>query len=155
MGKVRLCRGLSKEAVGAIASETLHSRGIDPAKLRPLVGTVMPDGTIYAGDSPDAGNAMYTTPADVARMMDFNEAAACASNLNVHCHNDWRVPTKAELNVLFNNRAAIGGFDSSADGLYWSATPSIAKGMGWEQRFRDGYQNINYTDVRARIRSVR
>jgi hypothetical protein len=26
---------------------------------------------------------------------------------------DWRVPSKNGLNVLFNNRAAIGGFDIS------------------------------------------
>jgi hypothetical protein len=35
------------------------------------------------------------------------------------------VPNKGELNVLFNNRAAIGGFDESGDdpaGWYGSST---------------------------------
>ena len=29
------------------------------------IGAVMPDGTVYAGISPDTGRAMYTTPGDV------------------------------------------------------------------------------------------
>jgi hypothetical protein len=37
------------------------------------------------------------------------------------------MPTKSELNVLFNNRAAIGGFDlsgSEPSGWYWSGRPT-------------------------------
>jgi hypothetical protein len=81
-----------------------------------------------AGTSPDIGKAMYATPADASMTMEFNQAKGYAQGLNTqkaYGHDDWRVPTSAELNVLFNNRAAIGGFDMSGSypaGWYWSAT---------------------------------
>src|ERR1017187_6361513 len=34
------------------------------------IGAVMPDGTVYAGISPDTGRAMYTTPGDAERTLD-------------------------------------------------------------------------------------
>ena len=73
----------------------------------------MPDGTVLAGISPDTNKPMYATPADASLTMTFNEAQEYAAKLDAHGHKDWRVPTKAELNVLFNNRAAIGGFNVS------------------------------------------
>src|SRR5262245_927314 len=81
---------------------------------RPTIGQKMPDGTIYAGTSPLTGKAMYTMPADASSLTcAFNEAQQCVRDLNsknAHSHKDWRLPSKEELNVLFNNRAAIGGF---------------------------------------------
>src|SRR4051794_25446714 len=90
-------------------------------------GDRMEDGTIYAGISPDTGEAMYTTPADAPLTMRWNAAMQYAAKLEAHGHKDWRAPTKAELNVLFRKRAAIGGFDLSGDdaaGCYWSSTAS-------------------------------
>ena len=34
-------------------------------------------------------------------------------DLDAYGHKDWRMPTNAELNVLFQNRAAIGGFNET------------------------------------------
>ena len=51
------------------------------------------------------------------------------------------MPTKAELNVLFRNRAAIGGFDTTGSnpaGWYWSS--SRFYNGAWAQRFSDGIQ---------------
>ena len=85
----------------------------------PKVGDKMLDGTVFAGISPETSKPMYATPADapLTRMFNkartFNKAQKYAAKLNAHGHKDWRVPTKAELNVLFNNRAAIGGFNST------------------------------------------
>jgi hypothetical protein len=70
--------------------------------IAPKIGAKMPDGTIYAGISPDTGKPMYATPADAPLTMTFNEAAEHAKTANSQkaCgHRDWRVPTKAELNV--------------------------------------------------------
>jgi hypothetical protein len=44
----------------------------------------------------------------------FNEAHKYAQDANAKKfpdYDDWGVPTKGELSVLFNNRAAIGGFN--------------------------------------------
>jgi hypothetical protein len=70
----------------------------------------MPDGTMYGGISPDTGQAMYATPADAPETYGFNQAKRYAATLDAYGHHDWRVPTEGELNVLFQNREAIGAF---------------------------------------------
>ena len=112
------------------------------AKAAPQVGDKMPDGSVYAGISPDTGKAMYATPADAPLTYTFNAAQKYAAKLDVHGRQDWRVPTKGELNVLFQNRAAIGGFDISGSfpaGWYGSSSQGLNYGA-WDQRFSDGHQ---------------
>lgn len=107
----------------------------------PEIGSRMPDGSVYAGVSPDTGRPMYTTPRDVPLTCSFDEAREYASRLDAHGHRDWRVPTKAELDVLFQNRAAIGNFDmpgSDPAGWYWSSSQNGYDGPAWTQRFSDG-----------------
>src|SRR5262245_32539436 len=99
----------SMETVQNMAAATLESAGFDPTIADPKVGDRMPDGTIYAGDSPETGKPMYTTPRAVRSPMEWKEARDYAKNLDAHGHKDWRLPTKRELAVLFNNHAAIGG----------------------------------------------
>jgi hypothetical protein len=115
------------------------------------IGDKMPDGTIFAGISPDTKKPMYATPADAPLAMRFNEACEYARNLVAYGHKDWHVPTRAELNVLFNNRAKIGGFTTTHSkpsplgrggekhpGWYWTNSP----GRDWShaQRFSDGWK---------------
>jgi len=123
----------------------------------PTPGDKMPDGTVFAGISPDTNKPMYTTPADASLTMKFNEAQEYATKLDAHGHKDWHVPTKAELNVLFNNRAAIGGFNvtgSPPAGWYWSASPYY-DWNAWGQQFSDGYQYINPKVNHSAVRCVR
>lgn len=87
-------------------------------------GTTMPDGTLYAGVSPDTHSPLYTTPVDEPLTTTFGQAVKYAKSLNAHGHTDWRVPTEGELNVIFNNRAALGGFNKLhvwALEWYWSS----------------------------------
>jgi hypothetical protein len=113
------------------------------------VGDQMQDGSIFAGISPDTGKQLFAMLVDAPLTRTFNGAAQYAKDLNARetlGHDDWRVPTKAELNVLFNNRAAIGNFDisgSSPSGWYWSGTP-FSDFNAYCQRFSDGKQyNVN------------
>src|SRR5579872_840919 len=106
----------------------------------PKIGDKMPDGTIYAGISPETNKPMYTTPADAPLTMKFNQAQEYAAKLDAHGQKDWRVPSKAELNVLFNNRVAVGGFDVTGEypaGWYWSASSAApsAPWRAWAQEF--------------------
>ena len=126
----------------------------------------MADGTVYAGISPDTGREMYATPADAPLTYTFNEAAEHARKLNADKylgHDDWRVPTRGELNVLFNSRTSIGGFTASMDRtdesrtvFYWSSPPVTSEGC-WVQDFHDGEQLIynDYPSDRASLRCVR
>jgi hypothetical protein len=124
-------------------------------KTAPQIGDKMEDGTVYAGISPDTNKAMYATPADAPLTYTFNQAQKYAEKLDAHGHKDWRAPTKGELNVLFQNRAAIGGFNetgSNPAGWYWSSSPSYD--YGWAQRFSDGGQ-YSYRGLDSSLRCVR
>ena len=62
---------------------------------------------------------------------------------------DWRLPTKEELNEMYKKRDVVGGF---ANNYYWSST-EYANGIAWGQDFDDGNQyNLDkyyYRYVRA------
>lgn len=115
------------------------------AVARLHAGEVAPDATVYAGTSPD-GRAIYTLSMDVPLKMTFDEAQRYCTGLNkmkVSGRDDWHVPTAPELNVLFNNYAAIGGFSEvgeSSYSYYWSSTPwkDETTGRVWAKRFSDG-----------------
>lgn len=130
------------------AMAELSSRRSSP----PAPGTIMADGSVYAGISPDTGRAFYAAAQDAPKRMNWREATSYASACTDHGHADWRVPSRKELGVLFNHRAAIGGFDDSD--WYWSSseyTPNIA----WSQRFIDGDQYGNGKNVTGAVRCVR
>ncbi|NBW59983.1 MAG: DUF1566 domain-containing protein, partial [Crocinitomicaceae bacterium] len=69
-------------------------------------------------------------------------------------YSDWYLPSKDELNQVYLNRVAIGGFVTVYYG-YWSSTESGST-TAWCQNFLNGYQ---YTDDKSysygRVRAVR
>ena len=149
-------RHSSSQQVREMATVTLDAAGFNPSIADPKIGDRMPDGTIYAGHSPDTGKPMYTTPTDAPPTMEWQDAMDYAKALEAHGHQDWRLPTKAELNVLFNNRAAIGGFNANGftpTGWYWSGT--LYSGFAaWAQRFSFGLQRYTNGDPSS-VRCVR
>jgi len=119
------------------------------------VGTVMTDGSIFAGISPDTGREMYLTAQDAPLTYTFNDAADFAKSLTAHNQNDWRVPTKNELKVIFDNRAAISGFMvSDKPAWYWSSTQETSF-SAWAQRFTDGHQVQRGENMASLLRCVR
>jgi hypothetical protein len=124
---------------------------------RHFIGERMLDGTVYAGISPDTGVSMYATPKDAPLTLKWEQAMRYAGALDAHGHHDWRVPTKGELNLLFQNRAAIGGFDLSGSypaGWYWSSSQANDYDA-WDQRFSDGDQYYDDKVIHAPLRCVR
>jgi len=127
------------------------------------IGDVMKDGSIFAGISPDTGKQMFAMPTDLGLTITFSEAAQYAKKLNSDKalgHDDWRVPTRAELNVLFLNReegALEGTFNvtgSIAAVCYWSSKLSSG-GSVWIQRFSDGLKDYFFKTNAATVRCVR
>jgi hypothetical protein len=117
----------------------------------------MPDGTIYAGVSPETGTAIFTTPADAAQVLTFDEAEHYASNLDAHGHQDWRLPSREELDQLFNWAAELGGFKTNGrlpDGWYWSCSETTDR-FAWSQRLSDGFQIDSFKTDSFSVRCVR
>jgi hypothetical protein len=136
----------------------VNDDGRPAANADPRPGDKMADGTIYAGISPDTNKPMYATPADAQLTYTFNQAQKYAAQLDANGHKDWRVPTKRELGVLFNNRTAICGFDVTGSlpaRWYWSSSQSNFT-TAWAQRFSDGHQFFNFgKDGASSLRCVR
>jgi hypothetical protein len=115
--------------------------------FRPLTnvaGDKMPDGTIYAGISPETGRPMYAMAADALLTVDFNAArqyTAALSAQKAFGRDDWRMPSVRELTVLFNSRSAIEGLNADGPppaGWYWSSVVEADNKSAWAFRFNDG-----------------
>lgn len=136
-------------------------------------GNVMPDGTVFAGISPRSKKPLYVTPQDEPRTMDWQTARGSAWVLTAHGHGDWRIPHHEELNVIFRNSAAIGGFstmqslkpsfsralksllgDSVPNGWYWSSSEEDSI-YARSQRFTDGCQGLSNKLYAQSVRYVR
>jgi len=123
----------------------------------PKIGDKMPDGTIYAGISPDTNKPFYAMADDAPMTMEFEKAQKYATRINGYGHGDWRLPTKAELAVLFENRIAIGRFEvdgSYPAGWYWSSSESPHWGV-WCQCFSNGVQCNHLKVDHSSVRCVR
>ena len=76
------------------------------------------------------------------------------------CYNDWFLPAgnnatnSGQLNCLFTNRVAIGGF---TDGVYWNSTEDSVNSTGnaWTQLFFNGGQGVGSKASDLRVRCVR
>jgi hypothetical protein len=95
-------------------------------------------------------------------------AAEICANLNLNNYDDWYLPSKDELNLLYNNlhQNGLGGFTTGSagniNGWYWSSTEGEDDGnAAWVQSFKDGqngYQatyDIGIKTFNNNIRAVR
>jgi Protein of unknown function (DUF1566) len=121
------------------------------------IGERMGDGTVYAGVVDKTHKLLYTTAADAPGTYNWDNAKAYCAASGESGHKDWRVPTKGELNVLFRNRAAIGGFETGAPpaGWYRSSLQNGNDGGAWAQRFSDGIHDSLDPGEALSLRCVR
>jgi len=125
---------------GLIAATADQSTGIAWSNIAStLVGTT---GTAL-------GTGQANTTAIVGQAGCMSGAAKLCDDLTEGSYSDWYLPSKDELDKLYINKVAIGGF---ADYYYWSSSEFGAYGA-WNQNFYDGSQyddDKRYTDwVRA------
>lgn len=115
------------------------------------------DGNTQAkGDGPFAGemNTAIIISSQVAIGDDGSTyAARLCAELQKGGYGDWYLPSKEELNLMYENLhvAGLGGFASE---LYWSST-EVFSFAAWVQDFLDGSQ-ISFTKTsNRRVRAVR
>jgi hypothetical protein len=136
------------------------------------LGEKCPDAdVIYAGTS--GGNRLYTTAANQGGVFEWGPASTTGATSTsdgkantdtlvalggayeaaTTCRglgSDWYLPAMDELNKLYTNRAAIGGFA----GWYWSSTennadPYIARSKSFGDGNEYGANKNNNLDVRC------
>ena len=78
-------------------------------------------------------------------------AAKLCADLVLNGYSDWFLPSKDELNKLYINKVAIGGF---ANANYWNSTENDIQ-SAWLQNFTDGSQTPGSKNIAARIRAIR
>ena len=78
-------------------------------------------------------------------------AAELCYDLELSGYSDWYLPSKDELNELYINKAAIGGF---VGGFYWSSTEGSSN-VAWFQGFSNGYQGAIGKNNSYYVRAVR
>ncbi len=107
--------------------------------------------TISGADGTALGTGNQNTIDIEAGCTTAGTAADICANLSLGGYTDWYLPSKDELNLLYLNKNAIGGFASSG---YWSSS-EYDDYNAWKQNFYLGNQldsNKNYTDY---VRAVR
>jgi Protein of unknown function (DUF1566) len=78
-------------------------------------------------------------------------AARLCGNLILNGYSDWYLPSKEELNKLYINRIAVGGF---ANDNYWSSSENNANNA-WHLFFFNGFQGFDLKNNFYRVRAVR
>jgi hypothetical protein len=95
------------------------------------------------------GTGQANTTAIVGQAGCTSGAAKLCNDLTVGDYNDWFLPSRDELNKLFINKVAIGGF---ADSTYWSSSEYnyySARGQFFITGGQDNYSKVDYKRVRA------
>jgi len=113
-------------------------QGYDPNISHGLIAATSDQGTAAWGcygtylpgaDAIGYGTGNQNTIDIINACPDWNCAARICSNLVLNGYSDWYLPSHVEINILYNNRVAIGGF---AQGHYWSSSEySNVLAMSW------------------------
>ncbi len=128
-----------------------------PTKEMPLHLALVGKTYVLGDDGPDGGIVYYVDGsgehgleaqvADEPTTLDWASAVTAAAAYGT----GWHLPTKTELELLYEQKAVVGGF---ADPIYWSSTEHLSV-TAWYQTFVNGSQSYYVKSGSYRVRSVR
>ena len=117
-----------------------------------LFGAIALSINVFAQSTIKIGNLEVMTK-DLGEMTWEDAMKACAD-----LGDGWRLPTKVELNVLYENKDKIGGFADLDTNLtndyYWSST-EVGNDVAWVQDFDDGVQYDGLLFAKSNVYYVR
>ena len=99
------------------------------------------------------GSSAYSDSSGSNKTSEY--AAKLCDDLVYNGFDDWFLPSKDELNLMYANlkKAGLGGF---ADNDYWSSSEyDYFVGYAWEQDFDNGDQYYHGSSYYYRVRAVR
>jgi hypothetical protein len=67
--------------------------------------------------------------------------------------NDWFLPSRSELNMIYRNLHLVG-LGNMNPSLYWSSS-QVNAGFSWVQNFSNGSQNTDFKSEERRVRPIR
>jgi hypothetical protein len=108
-------------------------------------------GTSIAGTSTAVGTGKANTALIVAGCADADTAAKVAAAYSLGAFDDWYLPSKDELALLYAQKAVVGAF---APNYYWSSTEKYEL-IAWSQYFVNGLRGDNDKDATLHVRAVR
>ena len=82
----------------------------------------------------------------------WETAKTIAKNFRGGGYSDWYLPTKDQLNLVYQNLRKTGKI--SGNSWHWSSS-EYSVSYAWNQRFSDGYQDGNYKDSTYSVRAIR
>jgi len=107
--------------------------------------------TISGADGTALGTGAQNTIDIVNGCSEAGIAARICSDLTLNGYSDWYLPSKDELNKLYLNKSAIGGFTST---LYWSSS-EYSSLYAWTQYFGSGGQVYDTKGSSTYVRAIR
>ena len=127
---------------GLIAATSDQSTGIQWYNGSYTTTNAVRDG-VYAGQ--------YNTERIITNQGTGSYAAQLCANYQGGNYGDWYLPSKYELNLMYLQKATIGGFASDR---YWSST-EYNNDDAWIQFFFNGFQNTFSKNFTFYVRAVR
>lgn len=92
-------------------------------------------------------DGLEVAPFDLPEKFNWEDAQSVCNNIG----EGWKLPSKDQLNILYQNKDKIGGFDSI---IYWSSTEHV-KNSAWLQYFNSGNQLSTNKNDKFSVRPVR
>jgi len=120
------------------------------------------DSVSLSGTSTDLGAGRKNTDLIVAAYPDatvVNNAAKACKDYTVGGKSDWFLPSKDELDKLYNGKDYVGNMKTTATtDYYWSSSQGNNDGSSstaWYQFFSDGFQSLEYKINAKYVRAIR
>ncbi len=100
---------------------------------------------IVGADGTAVGTGAQNTIDILAGCSETGTAASIVDAYTLEGYDDWFLPSKDELDLLYTQKDVVGGFVTAFGGAYWSSTENGSdSNRAWFQYFQSGVQG-NYS----------